>query len=376
MATPTYRRAAIFFIATTLGVALLAGVWKFGIEEELDPFLFGTHGVDSVAERWEFVVAATLFSALAMLVPVGVAIRSINDRLHASRIADAVFRRAPQAIFVADATGGVVAVNPAFERLTGRHADGLHSNVFMGLGIVLSEEQTAALTKTMADGGEWTGEFVLERPDGGSCAVALAMTAVRDEHGQVTETIGVLTDITWRKLREDEARFEAMHDPLTGLANRRQFEEQFAFALGGAHAEGRPLALLYLDLDGFKPVNDSLGHAAGDVLLCEVARRFASVVRDSDLVARIGGDEFAIVLTALQDGAAAVTLAERCIQALASGFVLDGTPVTVGASVGIAMFPDHGQTPTDLIESADRAMYAAKAAGRNRVVRAEAPPAP
>jgi diguanylate cyclase (GGDEF)-like protein len=171
----------------------------------------------------------------------------------------------------------------------------------------------------------------------------------------------VLFDTTERKALEEELEFRSLHDPLTKLPNRAFLSERLELAIAHMESTGEPVALLALDLDQFKPVNDDFGHGGGDRLLVEIAERLRQAVRTTDAVARVGGDEFAIVLTRASEPAAKAA-AQHIVDAVAADFVIDGVRLVPAVSVGIACAPDHGLTPTDLLRRADTAMYRAKRA--------------
>jgi diguanylate cyclase (GGDEF)-like protein len=172
------------------------------------------------------------------------------------------------------------------------------------------------------------------------------------------------TDITEQKRAEDTIRRLALLDPLTGLANRARFDQRLAEAIGNAVENQSRVALLLIDLDHFKPVNDTHGHAVGDVVLRRVGRILAQTVRDIDTAARIGGDEFAVILPHLPDTSVAERIAQRIIESIQLPIAIDELTVTIGASVGIAIAPDNGSTPESLRELGDAALYLAKGAGR------------
>ena len=186
-----------------------------------------------------------------------------------------------------------------------------------------------------------------------------------DEDGRIVGVIGLIRDVTQRKAAEQQIEYQAYHDALTGLANRRLFQEHLSLALALAQRRNSVVAVLFLDLDHFKVVNDSLGHSVGDELLREVAQRLKAVVRDGDTVARVGGDEFTIVLQELsrRDGAAAV--AQKVLRTVAEPFEVQGHRLYVTTSIGITLFPDDGEDAETLLRNADTAMYRAKDAGRN-----------
>ena len=184
----------------------------------------------------------------------------------------------------------------------------------------------------------------------------------RTKHGRRVATI---VDITAEKEREAKIRLQAARDPLTGLANRREFNARLGTAIDEANATGRPVGLFLIDLDKFKPINDEYGHPAGDAVLKEVAIRLQGCMRRSDLAARIGGDEFAAIVTEVDDQNVLETLADRIVVALAQPVELGGLTLRCGASVGVALWPEDANSPEKLIDHADSALYEAKQAGRN-----------
>jgi diguanylate cyclase (GGDEF)-like protein/PAS domain S-box-containing protein len=187
----------------------------------------------------------------------------------------------------------------------------------------------------------------------------------RDSRGEIAGVIGLIRDITARKKAEQQIEYQAYHDALTGLANRRLFNEHLSLALALAARRNCPVAVLFLDLDHFKLVNDTLGHTMGDVLLQEVAKRLKSCVREGDAVARVGGDEFTIVLQDLETRDAAAVVAQKVLRAIAAPIEMTGHRLYVTVSIGITIFPDDGADAETLLKNADNAMYRAKAEGRN-----------
>jgi len=189
---------------------------------------------------------------------------------------------------------------------------------------------------------------------------------IRDAAGRVTSVIGVATDITERKRAEDTIRHMAYHDSLTGLPNRELFERTLTEQLAEAARKRERLAVLFVDLDGFKAVNDTVGHAEGDSVLREVAARLAALVRSGDFVARIGGDEFLILLPDVKSLDEALAASGRVLKGLQVAWVAGGHSFHLSASVGVALYPDHGRDSDSLLRSADRAMYEAKSRGKGR----------
>jgi diguanylate cyclase (GGDEF)-like protein/PAS domain S-box-containing protein len=209
-------------------------------------------------------------------------------------------------------------------------------------------------------------EFRMQTRDGGLRWFENCYTPVRDEAQRLVEVEGILIDISDRKTAEASIAKLARTDVLTGLANRMTFSEHLRQAFAAAQRGARSFAVLYLDLDRFKEVNDTLGHHAGDRLLQEVGRRLRDVTREIDLVARLGGDEFAIVQMGIDDSAAAGTLAEKLIEIVSAPYVIDGNDLRIGVSIGISLYDGHVGSPDALLMQADQALYRAKHAGRGQ----------
>jgi diguanylate cyclase (GGDEF)-like protein/PAS domain S-box-containing protein len=195
----------------------------------------------------------------------------------------------------------------------------------------------------------------------------LTVSCKRKPDGTVDYVIASLEDITERKKSEQVVQHMAHYDGLTGLPNRALFTDRLQQALAKAHREKARMALLFIDLDKFKPVNDELGHHVGDLLLEEAAKRMQTCVRESDTVGRIGGDEFLVLLPVIEVAQDALLVAEKIREALIQPFSLVGLCLNISASVGIAVYPDHGENEKQLMKNADAAMYLAKEAGRNSV---------
>jgi len=362
---PTPGAVLGFIVLTAFAVAVLAIGWKFGIEEIVDPYLPGEHAPDSIAERWEFVIASVLFSVVALLAPSAAVMRLLRERLAASRLSTAVFNSAPQPMVVTDRWRRVIAVNPAFEKLTGYPADEVMNTpvAFLKTDLndaVLYDEIDQALDRS----GAWSGEVCNRRPDGSQYVVWLNVTATRDEAGEVSEFIGVLTDITWRKRQEEEAIYQATHDPLTGLANRRLFMERLEQVLASVPVTGERLAVLFVDLDGFKAINDHWGHATGDTVLREAGKLLASCARAADFLARFAGDEFVLLLRNVESVPEAEVVAQRCVERIGELCEVAGCRVSIGASVGIALSAPLTASAESLLSEADWAMYTAKRRGK------------
>ncbi len=224
---------------------------------------------------------------------------------------------------------------------------------------VASEQKIAAAFRNGKERFEWSHQ----RSDGTVFATEVCLTALRLS-GQ-RKLLATVRDITDRKLAEERVHFLAYYDPLTRLPNRILLQDRLAKALAGAHRQKDKVALLFLDLDRFKDINDSLGHTVGDLLLQEVAERLKTWGREQDTVARLGGDEFLITLTHIKDVPDAAVAAERLMDTMTAEFVVQGHSLSIGCSIGISIYPEHGTDTETLIKNADAAMYSAKEAGRN-----------
>ncbi|MDP2433443.1 MAG: EAL domain-containing protein [Pseudomonadota bacterium] len=275
----------------------------------------------------------------------------------------AMFESTAEGVMLTDLKGRIVSVNPAFTSVTGySETEALGQNPrFLQSGRhneVFYQAMWAELNAT----GHWQGELWNRRKNGEVFPEWLTVSAVRDAGGAVQSYVGVFSDISHIKRSEAELERLAHYDPLTGLPNRILMHAQLNHALDRAGRHKERVAVMVLDLDGFKTVNDSLGHPAGDLLLQTIAGRLQQLLRREDTVARMGGDEFAVIVEAIGNPG---LIAEKIIRAVAEPVELDGHSALVTASVGIALFPDDGNDTTSLLQAADMAMYASKQAGRN-----------
>lgn len=207
--------------------------------------------------------------------------------------------------------------------------------------------------------GVWSGETAFLDRAGQEIPVSQVILAHRTEHGEVAFLSTIARDISHQKAQIATLEHRATHDPLTDLPNRILFFDRLNYTLLAAQREKDPLALLVLDLDRFKEINDTLGHSIGDILLRRVGGRIKDTLRDSDTVARLGGDEFAVLLPNV-GGEGAVSAARKILAALESPFAVDGRSLRVHLSIGVAIFPDHGTEAAALMHRADGAMYKAK----------------
>jgi ammonium transporter, Amt family len=282
------------------------------------------------------------------------------------QLAASVFENALEAIAILDESGRIETINRAFTQILGfspREARGLS---LRHLGSArYGETHFDALTATVAADGAWQGELMLRRKNEDLVPMWVSLSAAPAGHGGGGKQIALFSDLTERKEKEEAAWRHANFDTITGLPNRRLFLDRLSQALSQAPRAGTKVGLMFLDLDRFKAVNDTLGHKAGDDLLCEVARRLRTCVRSSDTVARLAGDEFTIIAGNLKDAQVLAPIARKITQALAAPMVLDGSEACISGSVGIAIYPDDGTDADALMRNADAALYHAKALGRN-----------
>ena len=293
--------------------------------------------------------------------------KRIEERL---RIAATAFE-SQEGMFITDAENVILRVNQAFSRITGYEAEEAIGNT---PSLLSSGRHDGAFYSAMHDAiaaeGVWQGEIWNRRKNGEVFPEWLTITAVRNEAGELTHHVSTITDITQRKAAESEINHLAFYDPLTRLPNRRLLSDRLRQAMAASSRSECEGALLFIDLDHFKTLNDTLGHHMGDLLLQEVARRLTACVREGDTVARLGGDEFVVMLEDLskrprEAAAQTETIGEKILYALNLPFDLAGHDYHSTPSIGITLFTDHQNSSDELMKRADLAMYQAKAAGRN-----------
>jgi len=271
-----------------------------------------------------------------------------------------------EAILITDAKTRIVYINRSFSRVTGyswKEAVGKTPRLLRSGR--QSEAFYSHMWKCLHSTGRWQGEIWNRRRSGEIYPEWLSITAIKNAAGRVEHYLAIFTDITLRKREEHELYDLATHDALTGLPNRYYFSERFRHAIVRAKRGKHLVALLYLDLDGFKPVNDALGHRCGDRLLQTVARRLQRSVREVDTVARLGGDEFAVILEQLTQPQDSAPTAKKLLRALARPYLLEGHKAKITASIGITVYPLDGDNVDILLRHADGAMYRAKTERRN-----------
>lgn len=281
------------------------------------------------------------------------------------RLLSAALASAANAVFITDREGRIQWVNEAFSRLSGYSAQevlgatprvlksGVHDHAYY-----------EKLWSTIQAGEVFTSQTTERRKDGSLYTVRQIITPIRDSTGEITHFIATHEDISDALAAQQRIAHLAHFDAVTGLPNRTLFFDRLAQALAASRRQGDKVALLFLDLDRFKPVNDTYGHAVGDLLLKAVAERLSRCVRETDTVARIAGDEFTIILPGIHDREDVARIGDKILQTMNEPFQVQGHTLTIGVSIGIAVFPDDAPDAEGLLRCADDAMYAAKAAGR------------
>lgn len=282
------------------------------------------------------------------------------------RLATKVFESTLEGIMVTNARRVIESVNPAFTQITGYKA---HEVIGKTPAILSSGRHDAAFYQKMGDelaaNGYWQGEIWNRRRNGEIYPEWLTISSVKDDGGRIANYVGVFSDITKRKAAEEQMQFLAYHDGLTSLPNRELFLDRLHHAIAHAHRHRDMVAVMFLDLDNFKPVNDTLGHHIGDQLLQVVAQRLVACVREADTVARLGGDEFTVILESIADADDVAHIARKINAALAEPLRIDDHEIRTSASIGISLYPTHERQAAELIKCADTAMYVAKKGGRD-----------
>lgn len=336
----------------------------------LDGFLYDPNA--SPDYGWLYLSLGLALAGVALIGGITAYIFRINRRLAKTlaevQVLSTAIEQSPISIVITSPEGVVEYVNPHFTEETGYS----EAEIIGQKGeILVSEEVDPAIYQGMKDklrnGMAWTGEFASKTKSGKTNWEEIHIAPVKGRHGETTHFVSVRLDVTERKRVHERLDHLAHYDILTGLPNRILFFERLSQSLLLAQRNCSRLAMLLIDLDHFKPINDTWGHATGDAVLQEAARRMAACIRESDTVGRIGGDEFAAVLNDIGPLENAVRVADKIRVALNEAFTVNGKSMHISSSIGIALFPDDGQSESELSCHADLAMYQAKSCGRNRV---------
>ena len=314
----------------------------------------------------DYLVKGQLFQqdALGRAIRHALVRQKLESRL---RLFEAALNAVANGIIITDVTSAIEWANPAFTEITGYELSevlGRNPGEMLNSGKQDSRFYQG-MWQAIRAGRVWSGELVNRRKDGSLFDEALTISPVTGSDGKIRHFVAVMQDISERKASEERVQHLANHDQLTDLPNRMLLSDRLSQSLAQVRRERGTLALMFLDLDDFKPVNDTLGHDVGDLLLKEVALRLrACAPRNSDTVARLGGDEFVILLAQIEKSADAVVVARKVLTALRRTFVIGPHRIDISTSIGIAVYPEHGEEVSRLLKNADTAMYHAKKSGR------------
>jgi two-component system CheB/CheR fusion protein len=283
-----------------------------------------------------------------------------------AKIAKTVFDTTQEGIVITDNNLSIISVNQAFEEISGYSFDeiiGKPATILKSLKH--SDEFYTEIKTSLKNSGMWSGEVINRTKDKALYPAFLNINASRDDKNEIIEYVGIINDISAIKSSQDKIKHLANHDQLTNLPNRAKFDEEIVFSIDEAKRNGEFLALLFIDLDGFKAINDNYGHKAGDYTLIKVADRLIKSVNANDLVSRFGGDEFVILLKNLHDSAIAGKIAQKILDVVSQPIEFENYLLRVGSSIGISIYPNDGLSPEELKKQADTAMYIVKENGKN-----------
>lgn len=298
-------------------------------------------------------------------------IRDISERVESDRrrqLAEAVIDNMSSGLLVTDSEHKIVSLNSAFTEITGYAADEVLQKE---ADFLMPEHQNAPSIaeawRRVREEGKWEGEVWTQLKDGTSAPQWMTLSAIKNLHGGITNYVALYSDVTKQENIQERLYYLAYYDVLTGLPNRKLFMDRLAMEHSHARRDGRTYAVLFTDVDGFKNINDTYGHADADAVLREISSRLRCNVREMDTVARLAGDEFVVMLDDLDSGDQAERIAEKLRAAVMEPVTVGQRALSVSVSIGISLFPQHGDNAENLLARADTAMYQAKREGRNRV---------
>jgi len=319
-----------------------------------------TEGVTYIADRGEDGRVEGLF-----LMVEDITLRKKGEE--SMKLAALMYENSTEGMMVMDISGAILSVNPAFSNISGY----LEHEVIGRQAYELTTEGKKPrllnrIRHAIYHTGAWNGEIWHRHKNGEHYLVSLRFNTVFDADGEAYRLVALFSDITKKKATEELIWRQANFDALTGLPNRRMFHERLQLQMKKAERSQLPMALVFIDLDHFKEINDTLGHDNGDILLKEVAVRLLHCVRSTDIVSRLGGDEFTVILSELKNAGDVARIAQQILKKMAEPFVLNQEVAQISSSIGITLYPDDGANADTLLKNADQAMYAAKQQGRNR----------
>lgn len=283
------------------------------------------------------------------------------------RLSDSIFKNTSEAMLVLDINGMIIATNPAFTKISGYSSAEVIGRHPVTFGSPRHDRDFYdAIRKDLEEKGSWRGEICGIKKTGEEYINWVTVNTTNDDKGRPFRRVVLFSDITEKKRHEERIWYEANYDALTHLPNRRLFQERLQQEVFRANRLGTKVILLYLDLDGFKEVNDAMGHQGGDQLLIEVARRLNEVIRVTDCTSRLGGDEFTVTLVDVHEYQTAIKVATSILELLQAPIMIDTHATYISASIGVTVYPDDAADAASLIKNADQAMYEAKKLGRNQ----------
>ncbi|NOX75472.1 MAG: EAL domain-containing protein [Gammaproteobacteria bacterium] len=365
------------------------------ISDQRMPYMTGVEFLSQVRQRWPDTVRIVLsayadFSAVTSAINEGAVYKFFtkpwDDELMRTNVREAfhhselnwkneqltrIFDSTLEGIMITDANGVIQSVNPAFSLITGYSAvEAIGSTPKLLHSGRHDAEFYRQMWQSLHDNGHWQGEIWNRRKNGEVYPEWMVLTAIAgaaaNAKSQPAQYVALFNDISEQKRTEEHIRHQAYHDALTGLPNRLLFSDRLEQALAQARRINETLAVMFIDLDRFKNINDSLGHAVGDQLLQDIAQRLAQCTRDEDSVARMGGDEFTVLLPRVRQQDDLDRIARKILHSLSQPLTVEGHELTVTASIGISLFPADGDRPDVLMKNADSAMYEAKEQGKNK----------
>ncbi|MFK5892580.1 MAG: EAL domain-containing protein [Pseudomonadota bacterium] len=335
-------------------------VWKSGISEAFtDEIYKDDNSISSCRDNWVYKLPS------GDIVAVYNDVTARKQAEEQSALISTVYENTSEAIIITDADSHIINCNQAYTDITGYSLEEVKGkNPNITCSGQHDKEFYTDMWKSVKESGSWSGELWDQRKNGEVFPKWLSINAVLNRDAKPSHYVGVFTDITNQKAVERELETLAFKDTLTGLPNRQLFQERLDYEIKRAHRDNSQMALIFMDLDKFKLVNDSLGHHVGDELLQQVAQRLQASVRENDTIARLGGDEFTIILCSINSPSVAAAIAEKIIEAISLPFILHGHEIFVGASLGISLYPDDCHDKEFMLRNADAAMYHAKEKGR------------
>jgi len=371
-----HHRYDLVLMDIELGTGMDGGEAARQIQEEREiPVVFLSAHTDAptidrtrVTSHYGYVVKGTGDALLQATLETALALFEARSRLRESEARyRLLIENTHDIIYALDPEGVFTYVSPSWTKIVGHAPEDVVGTSYKKHVHPEDQEACNVFFKKFLDGASSLSgvEYRVLRQDGRWAWHTSSATAARNGEGRMTSFIGISRDISERKVLEEALRHQATHDTLTGLPNRTLFLDRLEHELAVTKRRGRGGALIFLDLDNFKNINDTLGHDVGDQLLVAVARRLKALVREADTVARMGGDEFTMLLPEAGGAPQVADVALRICQALHDVFLLDGQELFVSASMGISLYPHDGTSVTTLLKLADMAMYRAKAAGRS-----------